>query len=445
VDVDSNVEYKDKRVYQIIGIGWFIQLVFGYMLFPQDRLLIIMVLTVSNLVIAAGLYFSTAQSAKKSNPFVMASTLQIANETLPHLRRGLNEESAKHTAAVIQKITEVGAVAITDRERVLAYLGAGCDKHSPGDLILTEATKEVISTGQPKLVTSSLQLNCSEKNCKCPLKKAIIVPLTFKDEVVGSLKLYQTEGGQLPPHVIRLAKGVAQLLSIQIELAEFDRQSRLVTEARLESLHAQINPHFLFNTLNTIIAYSRMDSSKTRQLLMHLADFFRHSLRKHGSFISLQEELEYVNTYLFLEEARFGDKLKVMKQIKPELLSHQVPVLSLQPLVENAVKHGISQKIEGGTIKIIAKEEKGHMIIMVKDNGVGVPANQLEQVLTPGYGSGNGVGLSNVDERLRVIYGKEYGIRFASVEGKGTTVLMRIPLTKLSVEKDEGRAFRNEI
>jgi two-component system LytT family sensor kinase len=413
------------------------------MLFPQDRLLIITVLTVSNIFIAAGLYFSTAQAVKKSNPFVMASTLQIANETLPHLRRGLNEESARHTAEIIQKITEVGAVAITDRERVLAYLGAGCEKHHPGDLILTEATKEVINTGQPKLVNSSVQLNCPEaaNDCKCPLKKAVIVPLTFKDQVVGSLKLYQTEGGQLPPHVIRLAKGVAQLLSIQIELAEFDRQSQLVTEARLESLHAQINPHFLFNTLNTIIAYSRMDSSKTRQLLIHLADFFRHSLRKHGSLISLREELEYVNTYLFLEEARFGDKLKVVEQIMPELLNHQVPVLSLQPLVENAVKHGISKKIEGGTIKIIARKERDHMIIMVKDNGMGVPAEQLEHIFTPGYGSGNGVGLSNVNERLQVLYGKEYGIRFASVEGKGTTVIMRIPLTKLNAEQNEGRSF----
>ncbi|MDW7672996.1 MAG: histidine kinase, partial [Bacillota bacterium] len=200
------------------------------------------------------------------------------------------------------------------------------------------------------------------------------------------------------------------------------------------SLHAQINPHFLFNTLNTIIAFSRTNPTKTRKLLIHLADFFRHSLKKHQPLISLQEELEYVNTYLILEKARFGEKLKVVQQISPEVQHCKLPVLCIQPLVENAVKHGLSPKIDGGTVKIVAKQEKQHLLVLVIDDGLGIPAYQLNQILTPGYGSGNGVGLSNVDERLKGIYGKEYGIRVSSVEQKGTTVLIKIPLSEAAVD-----------
>ncbi|MDW7674087.1 MAG: GAF domain-containing protein, partial [Bacillota bacterium] len=222
----------DKRVIQIVSIGWSVQLIAGYFLFPQNFWPVLIMLILTNAFIGVGVYLIRREIGEKSKPFLMASTLQIANETLPYLRRGLNEESARNTAEIIQKITEVGAVAITDRERVLAYLGAGCDNHHPGDLILTEATKEVINTGKPKLVNSPVQLNCPRENCRCPLSKAVIVPLKFREQVIGTLKLYQTEDGQLPPHVIRLAKGVAQLLSVQIELAELDRQSQLVTEAK---------------------------------------------------------------------------------------------------------------------------------------------------------------------------------------------------------------------
>jgi len=176
------------------------------------------------------------------------STLQIAHETLPFLRRGLNEDTARQSAEIIQKISEMAAVAITDKEKVLAFIGVGCDKHQPGDQILTEATKHVIATGEYKVVPDTTALNCSRyDSCDCPLGSAVIVPLKNRDEVVGSLKLYSTSHGEPPSETVRLAVGIAQLLSIQMELAELDRQAQLITQARLEALHAQINPHFFFN------------------------------------------------------------------------------------------------------------------------------------------------------------------------------------------------------
>lgn len=355
-------------------------------------------------------------------------TVQVAHETLPFMRRGLTETTARKTAEIIQKICEVPAVAITDTEKVLAYLGAGCENHRPGDKILTKATQYVIETGEHKIVHSVEELNCTKTDCDCPLSAGVIAPLKYGNEVVGSLKLYQTEHGQLAPHVVRLTIGLAQLLSMQMELSELDHQSQLVAEAKLEALHAQINPHFLFNTLNTIIMYSRRDPDKTRQLLIHLADFFRKTLKRPGHFIPLSEELDCVRTYFVLEEARFGGKIKLVEDIDSDLLDYRIPVFSLQPLVENAVKHGITEKDGNGTITIRAKLKDEELYLSVIDDGVGIPPEKLEKVLHPGYGSGTGVGLSNVHLRLQNLYGENNGLTIVSNVGEGTEVHMRIPL-----------------
>ncbi len=355
-------------------------------------------------------------------------TLKIANETLPILRGGLTEVSAQQIAEIIQKITEVPAVAVTNKEQVLSYLGAGCEKHQPGDQILTEATKEVIRTGHHKVVRTSKQLNCTIQNCDCPLESAIIVPLKNRNEVVGSIKLYQTEHGQLPPHLIRLAIGIGQLLSMQVELAELDRQTQLLTVAKLDALHAQINPHFFFNTLNTIIMYSRTNPDRARHLLISLAEFFRQTLKRHGHFITLSEELECVNTYLELEKARFGNKLQIIEEIPEELINYKIPVLSIQPLVENSVKHGITPKVGKGIVRIIAFKEKNHLVLTISDDGIGIAPDKIDKVLKPGYGSGNGVGLSNVHQRTQNLFGEDYGLKITSNLDVGTSIKMRIPL-----------------
>lgn len=392
-------------------------------------------------------WVSKSLMAKKEDPYspedyldesyVAADpTVQVAYETLQFMRRGLTEVSARKTAEIIQKICEIPAVAITNREKVLAYLGAGCENHRPGDRILTEATKYVINTGQHKIVHSSEELNCTKTDCECPLSAGVIAPLICGEEVVGSLKLYQTEHGQLPPHIVRLAIGLAQLLSMQMELAELDHQSQLVTEAKLEALHAQINPHFLFNTLNTIIMYSRRDPDKTRQLLIYLAEFFRKTLKRPGHHISLSEELDCVRTYFALEKARFGDKIHLIEDIDSSLLEYRIPVFCLQPLVENSIKHGITPKNGNGHVTIKAKLKDNELFLSVIDDGVGIPPEKLEKVLQPGFGSGTGVGLSNVHLRLQNLYGE--GLKIASQVDLGTEVHLRIPKVSAS-EQDLDR------
>lgn len=362
-------------------------------------------------------------------------TLKIARETLPYLRTGLNMETAHKAAEIIQRISDVSAVAITDTHKVLAFIGAGGDHHKAGGPIMTFATNQALTTGELTIVESKKGLNCPHKNC--PLEAAVVVPLKCRGEVAGTVKLYQTTRGHPDADLVKLSVGIAQLLGVQMELAELDRQVQLVTLAELDALHAQINPHFLFNTLNAIIMFSRTNPETARRLLIRLAMFFRQALKRHGHFNSLREELEYVNTYLVLEKARFREKLRITREIDRSLLDYQIPALSIQPLVENAVKHGITPKTTQGTVVIQIKALRGQeILVVVKDDGVGIGADRLGQVFLPGFGSGNGVGLSNVNERLKSLFGEDWGLRIISEPGTGTAVYMRVPLVKAGSGRD---------
>jgi len=176
--------------------------------------------------------------------------------------------------------------------------------------------------------------------------------------------------------------------------------------------------------------FSRTNPETARRLLIRLATFFRQTLKRHGHFNTLREELEYINTYLVLEKARFREKLRILRDIDPDLMDYQIPVLTMQPLVENAVKHGVTPKVGPGAVQITAKQEHGELHITVKDDGVGIPKERISQVLLPGVGSGNGVGLSNVHERLKSLFGEEYGLKITSDTGQGTTIHVRVPLIK---------------
>lgn len=422
-----------KKYFVVVGVA--LELVIG-VLFPSTILLLIFVVLNGGLLCLA-LNLLEKKSSPQSPLRNPELSVKIANETLPYLRRGLNEQNAEAIARIIQEIAQVAAVSITDCEKQLAYLGAGCDRHHPGDKILTEATREVIRTSQHKIVQTQQELNCPlSDSCDCPLAAAVIVPLVCRGKVVGTFKLYETKDGKMSPDLIRLALGMGQILSMQVELAELDHQANLATVAKLDALQAQINPHFFFNVMNTIIATSRSNPNRTRRLLIHFAEFFRKALKSKGNLISLKEEMEFVNTYLVLEKARFGKKLKIKTEIPRDLLDAEVPRLSIQPLVENAVKHGITPLLTNGTVFVRVERietESGdlELLIEVIDDGMGIEEERLKDVLRPGVGSGNGVGMANVHARLQGLYGEEYGLKIKSEPGEGTTVRMRLPYSRV--------------
>ncbi|MDD4602112.1 Sensor histidine kinase BtsS [bioreactor metagenome] len=350
--------------------------------------------------------------------------LRIANATLPHWRKGLNINSAEKVAATIQTMTSASAVAITDCEKILAHVGMGSDHHIRGAL-LTETISHCLHTGQIAIVPIAKDL-CPHNTC--PLKSAITVQLQCRDEKVGTLTIYYPSEAAITELDIEFAQGLGQIFSTQLELANLQQMAELATKAELKALRAQINPHFLFNSLNTIVSLCRTNSEEARNLIIELSDFFRRSLKSARDFVTIQEELELVDSYLTLEKARFGHRLSVEKDIETGALDVQIPIFTLQPLVENAVKHGLLTQEQGGTVTISIKKDQQHVAICISDNGLGIIPELLSKIMTHGFGKGAGVGLSNVNDRLKVIYGPQYALAIDSVPGFGTNVRFSIPI-----------------
>lgn len=351
--------------------------------------------------------------------------LRIANAALPYFRQGLNEVSAAKVAATIMNMTSAAAVAITNRELVLAHVGLGSDHHAAGIALLTKATKMCLKTGQVTVAQSAIEIGCAHENCQ--LKSAVVVPLFCRDEIVGTLKIYYAIEDVMNALDLEFAQGLGQIFSTQLELANLQQKAELTAKAELKALRAQINPHFLFNALNTIVSLCRTNPESARNLLIDLSEFFRRSLKSGRDFVTLREELELVDSYLALEKARFGRRLTIVKDIDHDVVNTQLPAFTLQPLVENAIKHGLLAKSQGGTVIIGAYKSGDYVYISINDDGDGISAATIDHVLTPGFGKGAGIGLSNVNERLKAIYGPKHALSIDSLEGKGTTIKLYVP------------------
>jgi two-component system LytT family sensor kinase len=220
---------------------------------------------------------------------------------------------------------------------------------------------------------------------------------------------------------------------IQIKLEE---QERLLLHARMEALQNQINPHFLFNTLNSISSLVRFDPDKARDVISKLATILRRLLNSPDSFVPLREEVEFIDNYLDIEVVRFGpDKLRVVKELDPASLDVMVPSMLLQPLVENSIKHGLSSMVEGGSIYLRSRLSDSGLVIEVEDDGVGMAAAQLVESTST---RGAGIGMANISERLQVLYGDTARMTIDSHEGKGTLVRIRLPLLQAMGAVPEG-------
>ncbi|HEX6339082.1 MAG TPA: histidine kinase [Jiangellaceae bacterium] len=351
-------------------------------------------------------------------------TLAAVGRPMP-LRSGLTADAARRTVQLLRPLLGSDAVAITDRERVLAFVGPGEDHHTVGDPPQTEATARVLAGGRTVVVRQRQKLACREPNC--PLQSAVVAPLAIGKRIVGTLKVYRVYAD---PPARDLVEGMAGILSLHLELAELDRERNLAADAKLDALRAQINPHFLFNILNTIASKARTDPEEARQLLLRLSDFFRYAVRQDGHFAEFGQEYFFVRTYLALEQARYGDRVRVKYDIDPQVLTAHVPVLTIQPLVENAVKHGLADKLEGGTVTLKARVDPltRTTAIQVADDGVGIPPAVLDKITSGELGASVGVGLRNISERLETLFGERYRLDVQSAEGTGTVIDLRIPL-----------------
>ena len=201
-----------------------------------------------------------------------------------------------------------------------------------------------------------------------------------------------------------------------------ERHQQLLLRARMDALASQINPHFLFNTLNTVSALIRMDPDTARGVVLKLSNILRRLLRKHETFVPLREELSFIDDYLDIEVARFGeDTLEIVKEIDPDTLETFIPSMLLQPMVENSLKHGLAPKLDGGRICLRTSNRDSRLHIEIEDNGVGISEEKMPHVYV------EGIGLSNVRERLRVLYGEDFNLDIQSREGRGTVIRIDVP------------------
>ncbi|MBZ5612348.1 MAG: sensor histidine kinase [Acidobacteriia bacterium] len=202
---------------------------------------------------------------------------------------------------------------------------------------------------------------------------------------------------------------------------KLEEQERLLVEARLAALTSQINPHFLFNTLNSVSSLIRTNPNQARVMVVKLSKVLRRLLRKHENFSTLRDELSFIEDYLSIEVMRFGDKLRFEQDVAGDTLDMLVPSMLLQPLVENSIKHGLSGKVEGGTIRIRTHRTESRLHLLVEDDGIGIPEAKLATLLD------HGIGVSNVNERLKVLFGNEYRMWVDSQPGAGTRIQIEIP------------------
>lgn len=351
----------------------------------------------------------------------MQEALHAATVTLPHLRRGLSAESAAKTVAPLRTLTQAAAVALADRERLLAFEGEGADHHSRGDLV------QSIATGRDDRLQVVARLGCRQP--ECPLGAAVVAPLIVQGERVGTLAAIFARGRHLTPDDTRTVGEAASLVSAQLELAALEQQAERLARAELRALRAQISPHFIYNALAAIAAHIHSKPDEARELLSEFAEFTRYAFRGQSPYVTLADELHYVEKYLRLERARFGELLQVRFEVPPEVLHAVVPVLSIQPLVENAVRHGVERRGRG-RIEIVGRDIDADVELRVSDDGVGIEPARARRILA---GEGGGIGIANVQARLQTTFGRDYGLEIESVPGRGTTVTMTLPKFRAGV------------
>lgn len=339
--------------------------------------------------------------------------LEIANKTLPYFRE-IDNNSFEKICEIIKNSIDADAVAITDKKYVLAHVGMGKDHHIKGNDILTRATEKVIEKGEILVLTNAEQINCSCSTC--PLKSAIIAPLKDGDDIIGTLKIYYGKEDAISFRNTNLAIGLSQIISTQLEVSKLGKLKEMATKAEIKALQTQINPHFLFNALNTIISFVRINPDKARELIINLSTYLRYNLEIGDSLVDIYKELEQVKAYMEVEKARFGDKLNVIYDIDEDI-NIKIPSLIIQPIVENSVKHGILEGDKKGTVKIYVKKMIDNKVkVIIEDDGVGISEKVIEKVYNDNMQE-NKIGISNVNNRLKYLYGK--GLQIERLD-KGT-------------------------
>ncbi|WP_158850743.1 sensor histidine kinase [Saccharothrix deserti] len=335
------------------------------------------------------------------------------------LREGLTEDAANKATPHLREMLRCVAVGITDHEGTLLSWDGGANDHYE---FLRTYIERAIGEGHKEHVEHR-KLDC-ELPGPCSLHSAVIVPLVVESEVAGTLIVVS---GVANKRQIRMAEETARFVSTQLELEVLQKSRQALAQAEVRALRAQISPHFVYNALNTISSLIRTDPGHARELLQEFAEFTRYSFRTDGFFTTLADELTNIHRYLTIEQARYGPRLNVRLKIAPEVLQVVLPFLVLQPLVENAVRHGLAKKPGGGELTIIAEDNGAEALISVEDDGVGMDPDRLFEDLKDAHQTGAHVGLGNINHRMRAVFGDDYALVVETAPDAGMKIILKIP------------------
>ncbi|GAB2918628.1 histidine kinase [Rhodococcus aerolatus] len=346
--------------------------------------------------------------------------LHAASLAAPALRAGLSPDSAAAAVPHLRDLLGTAVTALTDEHGTLLAWTGPPTRHEPDVLA---AAARAATTGRRELVGHDV-VDCGRLDCE--VRALVVVPLVPGERGVAGV-LCAVATAAAGPGLLRATAEVAHYAATQLELAELDDSRSRVARAELRALRAQISPHFLYNALTTVASFVRTDPERARELVLEFADFTRYSFRAAGEFTTLADELRNIDRYLTLERARFGSRLAVVVRVAPEVLGVTLPFLALQPLVENAVRHGLAPRTEGGTVTVVAEDVGTQCVISIEDDGVGMDPATLASLHAAPLDGGAHVGLRNVDDRLRAVFGDQYGLDVETAPGAGTRVSLRVP------------------
>jgi two-component system, LytTR family, sensor kinase len=384
-------------------------------------------LAVVLIIIAGGLLYCQRSWRPFGNDADVATytALNIMAQASPTLRERLCAASATAAAPYLRELLHCIAVVLTNDEGVMlawdskAAQDADAKHHSNW---VVDAVDAALETGHQQILHQR-DMDCGRGNC--PVRSVVVSPLVVDGGIVGTLGVISARKAEAS--MIRGTREVARYVSSQLELAELDESRARLAHAEIRALRSQISPHFIYNALTTISHHIKTDPEEARELIQEFSDFTRYSFRADAEFTTLAEELNNIDRYLILEKARFGERLQVKLQIAPEVLPVVLPFLALQPLVENAVRHGLGGKDDGGTLSVIAEDAGADCVISVEDDGIGMDPDRLREEMTDSHLTGAHVGLGNVHDRLRAAFGDECGLVVETGPGMGTKVSMRVP------------------
>jgi len=374
--------------------------------------------------IGLALLFMIMENLLKDEEIEIARTaelaLDIADRSVVHLKHGIHSSEITKMASLIFEMSEYTAVTITDKEQILAHVGTDTPRHKVGNPIVTALTESILASGEMRVYRDCPEPACSHRS-RCPLKSVIIFPLIEDGITIGTVKMYKGPMQDMTRIDESFAEGLTKFFETTLTMNSLEYKSQQLKDAELKALQAQINPHFLFNSLTVISSLCRIDPNRARDLVYHLSHFFRQNLSGVGEKISVLTEIEHVKSYVEIEKARLGDKLSVSYNIDPSTIL-EVPPLLLQPIVENSIKHGLYPKRGEGKVHIAVCESEGQVCIEISDNGVGMDQATLLELRNMDRKGSSSIGLKNVMHRLQGHFGQSCDFDIQSEVGNGTCV-----------------------